>query len=106
MTTDQLSAILAERVMGWRVCPDRFIKSGRRWIPRWRFSPFACLEDAFLVLDKMGGTYTLAVDPNGVFTAEVRIGDRTGRAFGDPKARTITLAIAQALGVEALGGDQ
>ena|ERR1041385_4055050 len=106
MTTVHLTSLLAERVMGWRVCPDRFIKSGRSWIPKWRFRPFACLEDAFSLLDRTGGTYTLAVDLNGVFTAEVRVCDRIGKVAGHQKARTITLAVVQALGLEALGGDK
>src|SRR5262245_53243691 len=39
MSEDALTVALAERVMGWRVAPGRFIKSGRSWIPHWRFSP-------------------------------------------------------------------
>jgi hypothetical protein len=38
MSDDTLTAYLAERVMRWNATPDRFIKSGRSWIPRWRFS--------------------------------------------------------------------
>ncbi len=89
-------------LLGWKAAPDRFIRSGRSWIPRWRFNPLRNLEDAFLLLDRTGGTYTLAFNPDGVFTAEVRIGSGLGAATGDPKARTITLAIARALGMEAI----
>ena len=39
VTNDQLAAILAERVMGWSVGPDRFMMGDRRWQPRWRFQP-------------------------------------------------------------------
>ncbi len=102
ITDEQLTAMLAERIMGWNSCPDRFIKSGRSWIPKWRFSPFTRIEDAFSLLDKAGGTYALAVDVKGVFTAQIRIGDCVGRASGDPKARSITLAIARALCPEDL----
>ena len=96
-TTEQLTALLAERVMGWKACPDRFIKPGRAWIPKWRFQPFVQLEDAFLLLERTEGSYALTVNPQGIFTAEVRIGKRIGKVTGEPKARAITLAIAQAL---------
>jgi len=101
VTADQLTAILATRVMGWKVGPDRFIKAGRAWLPKWRFNPFDRLDDAFLLLDRTGGFYALTVDPAGIFTAEVRIGDRTGKAAGDPKPRTTTLAVVRALDLEA-----
>lgn len=97
MTRDQLTAILAECVMGWRVGPDRFLLGNRHWIPRWRFQPFKSLEDAFRLLDKVVGTYTLTTQEN-TFTAEVRIGTQTGVASGEPKAASITLAVARAIG--------
>lgn len=102
MTQERLTTVLAVQLLGWKVGPDRFIKTGRSWIPKWRFRPFDRLEDAFSLLDRTGGDYTLAVNASGVFTAEVRIGGRVGRASGDPKARTITLAICRALDLEAL----
>jgi hypothetical protein len=99
VTGEQLTAMLAKRVMAWQVHPDRFIKSGRSWIPRWRFKPLTRLDDAFQLLDHAGGTWVLSVGLDGVFTAEVKIGGRIGRASGEPKARTITLALCQALGI-------
>jgi hypothetical protein len=98
MTNERLTELLVGKLLGWSVFPDRFIKSSRSWIPRWRFQPFARLEDAFLLLDKSGGTYLLALDLPGVFTAEVRIGERIGKATGEPKAQAITLALSRALG--------
>jgi hypothetical protein len=100
MTNEHLTALLAEKVMGWKVRPDRFIKSGRSWIPRWRFEPLKRLEDAFTLLDTVGGIYRLSVHSEGVFTAEVRIGERIGKARGEPKPRAITLAVSRALGIE------
>lgn len=99
MTDDRLTAILAERIMGWKVCPDRFLKPGRTWIPRSRFRPLARVEHALLLLDRAAGEYALT-SVGGVFTAKVQVGNRTGKATGEPKAKTITLAIAQALGIE------
>ena len=97
--SDQFTALLAGRVMGWKACPDRFMKSGRAWIPRNRFRPLTRLEDAFFLLGHAASNYTL-MSVDGLFTAEVRIGVRTGKAIGDPKARTITLAVSRALGIE------
>jgi hypothetical protein len=102
MNDDQLKEELARRLLSWKVCPDRFVKAGRSWIPKWRFKPLARLEDAFLLLDLAGGTYVLSVGSDGVFTAKVQVGDRIGKASGEPKARTISLAISRALGIGAV----
>jgi hypothetical protein len=100
MSNEQFTAVLVQRGLNWKVCPDRFITSGRSWIPRSRFKPLARLEDAFLLLARVASNYSLT-SVSGKFTADVRVGDRRGSASGEPKARTITLAIAQALGIEA-----
>jgi len=99
MTEEALTAALAERVMGWKVAPDRFIKSGRSWIPRWRFRPLAEIADAFRLLDHAAAHYTLTRDCSA-FAAEVQIGSCRGKAVGEHKARTITLAVARALRLE------
>jgi hypothetical protein len=90
---------LARRVMRWRTAPDRFIKSGRSWIPRWRFQPFAELADAFQLLDQAVDHYTLKQDGR-TFTVEIRAGSGRVTAWGELKARTIALAVAQMLGPE------
>lgn len=99
MTSDQFTAILAERVMGWNVGPERFLTGGRGWRARWRFQPLTRLEDAFEMLDSAKSEYRLAVT-DGTFTAEVQVRGRMGKASGNCKARTITIALAQALGLE------
>jgi hypothetical protein len=98
MNDDRLTDLLAARVLGWKPAPDRFLKPDRGWTPRWQFAPFKRIEDAFLLLDR-AGDYTLKFAA-GVFTVRVRVGKRTGKAAGDEKARTITLAVAEALGLE------
>lgn len=90
---------LARQVMGWKVAPDRFVKSNRGWIPRWRFRPLTELADAFLLLDQAAHQYTLRHDGR-TFTAEVRTDTSRGIASGEQKPRTITLAVARALGLE------
>ena len=97
MDDDRLTEKLAANVFGWKLAPDRFIKSGRSWIPRWRFSPLERLEDAFGLLERVATSYRLEVCDGGVFTVEVRVGSKIGKASGEPKARTITLAVAAAL---------
>src|SRR5947209_6513322 len=91
-----LTALLAELVMGWRVAPDRFIKSGRNWIPKWRFKPLARLEDAVQLLNRASDNYTVTARGRS-FTVTVRVAGRTGRTFGGPKARTISVALARTL---------
>ncbi|MBM3744573.1 MAG: hypothetical protein FJW34_02105 [Acidobacteria bacterium] len=100
MSDAQLIDELASRVMGWKVASGRFVKPGRSWIPKWRFAPLDRLEDAFLLLDTARATYTLSKNSDGIFTASVRVAQRLGNASGEPKARTITLALARAAGIE------
>jgi hypothetical protein len=100
MNDDRLTEKLAAEVLGWKTAPDRFIKPDRGWTPRWRFSPFTKVADAFLLLDRAASDYTLTGDHSGSFRAEVRLAGRIGKASCDSKARTITLALAYALGLE------
>jgi hypothetical protein len=100
MTEEALTAVLAERVMGWKVAPDRFIKSGRSWLPKWRFAPLTRLEDAFQLLDRSASSYKLERVGSATFAVEVELDGRIGKASGEPKARAITLAVARALGLE------
>lgn len=102
MNDDRLTEKLAAQVLGWKAVPGRFIKPGRGWTPTWRFAPLTNVDQAFDLLDATASAYTLTTNTDGVFEAEVRSGKRIGRASGEPKARTITMALAQALGLEAL----
>lgn len=95
-----VTAALAQVVMGWTPTRDRFIESGRTWRPRWRFAPFTRIDDAFLVLERSGANFKLEGGADSPFTAIVEARGRLGRAQGEPKARVITSAIAQALGIE------
>ena len=97
MTDEKLTAELACRVMGWKAAPDRFLKAGRSWIPRWRFQPLTHLDDAFALLDGSQSQYAIECESKGVFSARVRIGSHVGRAQGGEKARAICLALGRAL---------
>jgi len=94
----RLAEELAALVLGWKSAPGRFLKTGRSWIPHWRFQPFMELGDAFQLLDQAGCQYTLRYNGR-TFTAEVRTPTGRGIASGEQKARTISLAVARALGV-------
>jgi hypothetical protein len=101
MANDHLTAILAERVLGWGVGPDRFSTGNGGWKSRWRFQPTCNLEDAFRLLEKAAPEeYSMRGDSKGNFQVRVRIGGRRGAASGEQKALTITFAIARALGIE------
>ena len=100
----QLTALLARTVMGWKAAPDRFVKSGRSWIPRWRFSPFTRLQDAFLLLDRNVGTYKLERLADGKFAAEVQHSGGVGRAKDRHLARAITYAVARSRDLEGVDG--
>jgi hypothetical protein len=103
MSDSRLIEALAVRVMNWKVAPDRFLKGGRGWMPRWRFAPLERLEDAFVLLSRGADEFTLT-SRDGIFTAEVHAGGRKGSASGEPKARTISLALARAVGIETPHG--
>jgi hypothetical protein len=72
----------------------------------WKFAPLANLTQAFELLDVSECTYTLRIDEDGVFEAEVRLCGQVGQASGEPKARTITLALARALGIDEAAPEQ
>jgi hypothetical protein len=101
MTSEKFTAVLAKRVMGWRVGPDRFLMGQRGWIPRWRFQPTESLVDAFRLLEEAAPQeYSMCGDSKGNFRVQVRIGDGTGEADGTSKPRAITVAVARALRLE------
>ena len=86
MTGEQLTAILAERIMGWRVGPERILKGGRSWEPRWRFQPLHRTEHALQLLEKTVGMFSLTKTADGCFTARVSVDGRTGQATSKSKA--------------------
>jgi hypothetical protein len=106
-TTEYLTAVLAERVMGWAVGPDRFLIGNRCWMPRWRFAPTKNLDDAFLLLKHAGPEeYSIRGDRTGSVQVTVRIGDRSGEACDISIAGAITCAIARALDLPEAGPGQ
>jgi hypothetical protein len=104
VTNEQLAAILAERILGWSVAPERFLLGKRQWINRSRFQPLNRIQDTFRLLQAAAGSFSLTKTAGGAFTATVQVGDRTGTASGPGAAATITCAIARAMGLDLEGG--
>ena len=95
---EDLTTLLARRVMRWDVAPERFLLGRRAWIPRWRFQPTERLEDAFRLLEESAPQkYKMGREGRGLFWGHVQIGRATGRARDPSKPRAITLAVARAL---------
>ena len=101
MSGPRLTDELATRVLCWRPAPDRYLTSGRRWIARSRFQPLTDIRDAYRLLDAVKSDYSLLTIRGNNVDVEIGLGERVGRAAGENKARTITLAIARLLGIEA-----
>ena len=100
-TTEQLTVLLAERVMRWGVAPDRFLTGNRRWMPRWRFQPTKKLTDAIRLLEAaMPEEYSMAVDARGYSWVKVRIGGNNAQASDRSKPLAICRAVAAAYGIE------
>jgi len=101
LTNEQLTAVLAERVMGWTVGPDRFMMGNRGWMPRWRFQPAEKLDDAFRLLEQAAPQeYSICGDDKGGLEVRVRVGVRTGTATGGVMATAIATAVARAVGLQ------
>lgn len=98
MTKSGLTAILAQRVMNWRVGPNRYLTGNRHWMSLWRFQPLDRLPDAIRLLEAAAPQqYTMQENANGLVSVRVQIGGTTGEARERSKARAIVLAIARAL---------
>ena len=101
MNTEQLTAVLVERVMGWTVGPDRFSMGNREWMPRWKFQPVEKIEDAFRLLAQAAPQeYSISGDGKGSIHVQVRINGAVGEARGTSTPSVITHAVARAFGIE------
>ena len=101
MTEERLTALLAQRVMGWSIGPDRFMMGNRGWMPRWRFQPVAKLDDAFRLLEEAKPQeFSICGDDKGTIHVQVRIAGVAGEARGTSKPLAIAYAVARAVGIE------
>jgi hypothetical protein len=98
MNNDTLSDLLAERLLGWRVTPDRYQMADRRWLPKWRFQPCKDIRCALNLLSAASvEAYTIACEKKGIQWAKVQLGGFVSEACDRSAARAISLALAQAL---------
>jgi hypothetical protein len=98
---ERLNGELARRLMGWGVAADRFLKDGRRWMPRWRFQPTKNLENAIALLEAANpAECSIVRHRHGDWSVTLMIGENTGKAQDGSQPRAITLAVAQALGLD------
>lgn len=96
----RMTGELARRVMGWRTSPGRFIKANRSWTPTWKFQPLKKLEHAMNLLERAAPQYfALEGDDKTEFRVKIQIAGVIGEARGQSKPRTITYAIARAIGI-------
>jgi hypothetical protein len=101
MTAENLTAVLAKRVLHWSVAPDRFLTGNRGWIPRNRFRPTERMQDAFkLLIASAPAEYNIRGGKGKASWVEVRIGTLSAEASGPTLPLAICLAIAKALGIE------
>ena len=101
IVAENLTAILAERVMGWSVGPHRVLMSSRRWLPTWRFKPTKNIADAFQLLDAADVLeYFLRADKNGIYRVRVRRSAASAEASGACLPLTICVAVARAYGID------
>jgi hypothetical protein len=102
----KFTLLLAERVMGWRVAPGRFLTSSRCWMPAWRFQPTKNLDNALALLDAADPDECIIIRRRGTdWSVSIRIGDGIGKAQDPSQARAITLAVAQAVGLDVSACD-
>ncbi len=101
MSRDQLTAILAERVLGWGVGPERFLMGNGKWLSRWKFQPAEKVEDALRLLESAAPLeYVIQGDETGITRVRVRIGTVSGEAGETSLPLAITHAIARAVGIQ------
>lgn len=95
----RLTNEFATDVLGWKAGPGRFNRGDRHWIARSRFKPFSDVKDTLRVLEALTDDYVVTGFPGGLIGAEVRIKGTVGTAGGYTMARTISVAVARALGM-------
>ncbi len=100
MTLENLTVLLAQRVMGWTVGPDRFLLGKRSWIRRSAFRPTERLQDAQKLLLAAGAAeYSMGGGKEQPFWARVVIGQKDCTASAQSLPASICLATARALNI-------
>ena len=81
MTAERLAAMLAERIMGWKVGPAPYMMGGRQWQTHWRFQPVLRMADAIRLLEQAAAEeFATGAGDGGGFWARVRAAGVDGEA--------------------------
>ncbi len=100
ITPANLTILLAQRVMGWTVGPDRFLLGKRSWIRRSAFQPAERIQDAHkLLLAACPTEYSMGGGKGQPFWARVVIGQNDCTASAQSLPASICLATARALNI-------
>jgi hypothetical protein len=94
-----LNIELAEKVMGWRLAPDRYLTGGRSWKPHSQFRPTERINDSFTLLDAAGVQELILRPANQLWSAQVCVHGIVGKAQGVSRPEAISLAVAAAVGI-------
>ena len=101
MTNTQLTVLLAERVLGRQVRPDRFQLGNRSWRPRASFQPTRRIQDAFTVLlAAKPDDFKLSGGQRKPFVLTLRAANAVVRASTGTAQIAICLAVAGILGID------
>ena len=101
LTADMLTALLVERVLGWRVGPDRYMMADRQWLKQERFQPTKSIDAACRLLIALRPIeYTFGGAGASDCWAKVRLKGMSGEAASPSLPLAICLAIARALGID------
>jgi hypothetical protein len=96
-----LTALLVERLLGWRVTSDRFLLGARQWKPRHYFQPLKRSGDAFRLLQAAcPNWYAITRAERGLCTVKIQIEGRVGEACAASEAQAISYAVARAIGIQ------
>ena len=106
MSSAVLTALLVERLLGWRVTPDRFLLGARQWKPRHYFQPLKRPGDAFRLLQAgCPNWYAITRAERGLCTVKIQIEGRVGEACAASEAQAIAFAVARAIGIDPEADD-
>jgi hypothetical protein len=91
--------------MGWVAQPKRFLTGNRGWLARWRFQPLKNVADAFRLAEAVHPDEFAMICRGAGWTVRVRITGSVGCAKDPSIARTISQAVARAIGLDVSVGE-
>lgn len=97
----RLTEALAQKTLGWKSGPNRYLMSNRRWLPKWRFQPTEKIADAFHLVEAGGvEKYQILAERKNKYLVKVRTSRSTGQGCATSLPLAISLAVARAYGID------